>query len=293
MAADTRTISTGDGRGIRFMSSGRLDGVPVVVHHGTPGSLLPHRSWVADANTRGIHLITYDRPGYGGSGPYSGRSVSAAAEDVAAIADFLGLERLFVWGISGGGPHAIACAILLPDLVAASASIASPAPYLAKGLDWFAGMGDQNIVEFHEAIEGRAAIESFIEAQVPEMLSTTPEGLSEALQSLLSPVDAEALDREFASFLIAQMREGIQHVRSGWVDDDLAFTSPWGFELNRAGAPILIVHGEQDRFVPVSHARWLADNLEDAECWLLADEGHLSLLNNRLPEIHAWLLSQA
>jgi hypothetical protein len=49
-----------------------------------------------------------------------------------------------MWGIAGGGPHVLTCAALLPELVAAVASPASPAPCPADGLDWFAGIGQDN-----------------------------------------------------------------------------------------------------------------------------------------------------
>jgi len=103
--------------------------------------------WLEDATQHGIRLISYDRPGYGGSTPQPGRSVADCAEDVRAIAQALGLPRLGVWGLSGGGPHALACAALLPDLVAAVSVIGSIAPYGAPGLDYFAGMGTSNVDE--------------------------------------------------------------------------------------------------------------------------------------------------
>ena len=92
------------------------------------------------AERQGIRVISYDRPGYGGSTRQPGRTVADCATDVRTIADGLAIERLAVWGISGGGPHAIACAALLGDLVPAVAVLASSAPWGAEGLDYFAGM---------------------------------------------------------------------------------------------------------------------------------------------------------
>ncbi|MBI4661871.1 MAG: alpha/beta hydrolase [Verrucomicrobia bacterium] len=111
------------------------------MHRGTPQSRLLYDLWVEDAQSRGIRLIGYERPGYGGSTAHPGRTVDSAANDVAAIAKELDLNRLLVWGVSGGGPHALACAALLPGLVVAAAVLASPALYPAEGLDYFAGMG--------------------------------------------------------------------------------------------------------------------------------------------------------
>lgn len=121
MNAHNRTISTEDGRKICILEAGQPDGVPVLVHKGTPNSRLLYDPWVEDAQSRGIRLISYDRPGCGRSTAHRDRTVASAANDVAAIAKELGLNRLLVWGISGGGPHALACAALLPGLVVAAA----------------------------------------------------------------------------------------------------------------------------------------------------------------------------
>jgi pimeloyl-ACP methyl ester carboxylesterase len=292
MIANTCNISTESGREIRIIVSGQPDGVPVLVHHGTPGSILLYPPWVEDAYSRGIQLISYERPGYGGSTPHPGRSVASVAEDVAAIAKQLDLDRLSVWGASGGGPHALACAALLPDLVVAAAALASIAPYPVDGLDWFTGMGEDNIEEFNVALEGRDALERFVEAQTAGLLSADPEGLVQALRSLLSPVDAAVLTEDVASFMINMMREGIKDRRDGWIDDDIAFTTPWGFELSQIRIPVLLVHGEHDQFVPFSHGEWLASNIGNVDAWLSADDGHLTLSVLRVPEVHAWLLDK-
>ena len=238
MFKSERTISTRSGREIRIIEAGQPDGVPVLVHSGTPGSRLLYHLWVEDALSHGIRLIGYDRPGYGGSSAVPGRAVASAADDVAAIAKALGLERMAVWGWSGGGPHALACAALLPDLVVAAASLASPAPHPADGLDWFAGMGEGNVVEFSAALEGRDALEQFVEADAPGLLATDPKSLVQALRSLLSPVDVAVVTGDFAANMLNSMREGINERRDGWVDDDIAFTTPWGFELGQIRIPV-------------------------------------------------------
>ncbi|SPE50246.1 Alpha/beta hydrolase fold protein [Verrucomicrobia bacterium] len=292
MNVNNRTISTDDGRRIRISEAGQPDGVPVLVLRGTPHSRLLYDRWVEDAESRGIRLICYERPGYGGSTRQPGRTVASAANDVAAIARELGLNRLLVWGVSGGGPHVLACAALLPGLVVAAAVLASPTPYPAEGLDYFAGMGEDNVADTRAALESPEAHEKAVEASAARLLNATPETLVPALRSLLCPADAAVLTTDFADFVIRSVREGIGERRDGIIDDDIAHLTPWGFELSQIRIPVLLMHGEQDQFVPFSHAKWLADRIPKVEARLLAEDGHLTVSLRRIPEVHAWLLGK-
>jgi pimeloyl-ACP methyl ester carboxylesterase len=114
---------------------------------GTPNSRHLYRPSVADDAERGPRLISYDRPGHGGSTPQPGRNIADCADDIRAICTELGIDRRAMWGVSGGGPHVLACAALLPALVVAAAALASPAPYGAEGLDWFADIGQDKVVD--------------------------------------------------------------------------------------------------------------------------------------------------
>ncbi len=292
MDTQSHTISTEDGRSLRIIEAGLCDGTPVLVHNGTPGSRLLYQPWVNDAEVRGIRLISYDRPGYGGSTAQPGRTVSNAAADVAVIARELNLSRLSVYGYSGGGPSALACAALLPNLVVAAAALGSLAPYHANGLDWFFGMGEVNIIEFSAALKGRHALDQSVESQVPGLLSATPDHLIQAFSSLLGPVDVAAMAEGLADYMLSCFREGIQERRDGWIDDDLAVIKGWGFDLNQIQIPVMIMQGAQDKFVPFSHGKWLADNIPNVNAQFLAEDGHLSLAAHRIPETHAWLLSK-
>ena len=287
-----RDVKTNDRRTLRVHEGGDPDGAPVLVEHGTPmtGQLFgPH---VEDARRRGIRLIGYDRPGYGGSTAHEDRSVADAAADVVAIADSLGLERIAVWGISGGGPHALACAALLPERVVGVASLASVAPSDAEDLDWTAGMGEANLEEFEATRRGRAALEQYLRGEAEGLLASDADQLVEALQSLLTPVDAAALTGELAAYMADSMLNALRGSIDGWLDDDLAFVEPWGFGVEEIRVPVLLWQGRQDRFVPPAHGDWLAARIPGVDARISDEDGHLTLLARRIPEVHAWLLQQ-
>lgn len=247
----------------------------------------PH---VEDAIRRGIRLISYDRPGYGGSTPHPGRKVADAAKDVAAIADSLRVDRFAVWGISGGGPHTIACAALLPKRVVAAASLASPAPYPSEGLDWMAGQGQDNIDEFGAALAGAEELSKYLEHQRARMMEVQPGQLAQALESLLPPEDRAVLTGKFAGFLTSNMKDGLKPGYEGWKEDDLAFVADWGFRPSDVSVPLLLWQGRQDKMVPYAHGEWLSKRIGRAEARLTSEDGHLTLYQNRIPETHAWLL---
>lgn len=284
-------ITLPDGRLLRVHETGAADGVPLLVHHGTPESGLLFGPWGADATARGIRLISYDRAGYGGSTRAPGRDVAAVAADVAVALDALGVGPFLTWGTSGGGPHALACAALLPDRVRATATIAGVAPWQADGLDFLAGMGEDNLEEFGLAVAGEQQLRPWLETFRDGLVETTAQDTVEQMRTLLSPVDVAALDGEAGDYLHASMVAGLRDGIDGWLDDDLAFTRPWGFEIADVTGPVLVQQGGQDLMVPAAHGPWLAASLPDAEAWMEPDQGHLSISLD-VGRVHGWLLDR-
>ena len=285
-------IAVGDGRGLQVLERGHPDGKPVLIHNGTPNSRLMYEPDVQLAERQGIRLIGYDRPGYGGSTSQPGRTVADCAQDVRAIAAGLGIERLAIWGISGGGPHALACAALLPDLVPAVGVLASVAPWGADGLDYFAGMGELNADDVRLFFEDRAAARAKCVQDRLEFLELSAEQVQELLKTLLSPADAAVLTGELAQYLVDCIRSGLAPGAEGWWEDEVALNEPWGFELGSIRTPVLLYHGRQDRFVPFAHGEWLAGHIPSVRAELTDDDGHLTLTERHLEQIHAWLLER-
>jgi len=253
------------------------DDQPLVFHWGTPGAAVWFEPLETAAARMGLRLVMYSRPGYAGSTPRPGRSVADAADDVAAVLDALGADSFVTLGWSGGGPHALACAALLPDRCLAATSLACVAPYAAEGLDWMAGMGAENIEEFSAALEGEEALNAALERMAKDLEAVQGGDVAAALGGLVSDVDKAALTGEFADTLAEAFRRSVSSGIAGWRDDDLAFTRSWGFDLDAIRRPVAVWQGGQDRMVPFSHGQWLASHIPTARVHLSPDEGHLSL----------------
>lgn len=237
--------------------SGPPDGIPLVFHHGTPGAATPIRAIERAAIDRGLRLTTTSRPGYGGSTRQPGRSVVDVVADMSAVLDALGAKRCFVAGWSGGGPHALACAARL-EAAEAVLVIAGVAPSEGASLDWMAGMGADNVAEFGAAWQGEGTLRSFLDPVREQLKDVTVADIIASLSSVLPDVDRAALSGEFGEDMAVAFHEGLRLSIDGWLDDDLAFTKPWGFALDEIAKPVMIWQGSADLMVPFTHGQWLA-----------------------------------
>jgi pimeloyl-ACP methyl ester carboxylesterase len=271
------TLGLPDGRHLDIEISGPDDGLPLVFHHGTPGSVRRFGVVERAAHERGLRLVTFSRPGYGDSTRLPGRSVADVAVDVAAVLDHLDAPRCLVAGWSGGGPHALATAALLPDRVAGALVIAGVAPWDADGLDFLAGMGEQNIDEFGLAVRGEAAIRGSLEAEAIALRSATVADLVKGMDTLLPDVDRAVLTDEYGADLTASFAEALRVSVDGWLDDDLAFVRPWGFSPADITVPCFVWQGSEDLMVPFTHGQWLAGHIPGVTAHLETGEGHLSI----------------
>jgi pimeloyl-ACP methyl ester carboxylesterase len=199
--------------------------------------------------------------------------------DVACVLDALGAATCVTAGWSGGGPHALACAALLPDRVRAAATIAGVAPHDAEGLDWVAGMGEENIGEFGLAMQGAEPLLEFLEAEGAALRKMTGPDLAVGLGDLVDDVDRAALTGGTADGIAAQFHDGLRPGVLGWLDDDLAFVQRWGFDLGAIRVPVTIWQGSHDRMVPQPHGPWLAEHVAGATPRFDDRHGHISLLS--------------
>jgi pimeloyl-ACP methyl ester carboxylesterase len=273
--ADGRTLHVYD----RMGGAGDRVTLTVFWHHGTPNLGAPPEPLFELSDRLGVRWISYDRPGYGGSSPDPDRTVGSAATDVAAIADTLGIEKFAVMGHSGGGPHVLACAALLPGRITAVASLSAPAPvlaYRAEGLDYFAGMYAGGAAELRASAAGRA--------ELAELLA---QGIFD--REMFHEEDWAALAADWA--WMGRMAEGgMAGGPGGMIDDDLAYVRPWGFEVTDLAAPVLIVQGDADRVIPHAHGEWLARHCPGAEFWSVPGGGHITVLRRAAAALE-WLVA--
>jgi pimeloyl-ACP methyl ester carboxylesterase len=277
MVTERRLVRVADGRDIEFLTAGPEDGRPLVVHEGTPVGLVLNSRLGAAAAERGLRIVQVARPGYEQSTSQPGRRVADIASDVAAVLDDLGSDTFVSIGFSGGGPHSIACAALLPGRCLAAASVAGVGPYGVDGLDFLVGMGPENVEEFSLAIQGEEALTPFLEKDAVVLRNITGEQIVGALAGLISGADAAVLTGEFADSLAAGLRSAVSNGVAGWRDDDLAFAADWGFWPDAQAAPITIWQGDQDNMVPFAHGQWLAAHIPGARVHLEPGAGHLTM----------------
>src|ERR1039458_6032041 len=169
-----QTVQAPDGRQLEVVSSGPESGRCFFLHSGTPSAAGAYPPLVAELAKRDLRFVTFSRPGYAGSSAMAGRAVGDVATDVQAILDALKIGSFFCAGQSGGGPHALACAALLPDRVIATATLAGVAPWPADGLDWFAGMGPENLEEIGASMQGREPLEAYLDREAARLQDVQP-----------------------------------------------------------------------------------------------------------------------
>ncbi|WP_242904184.1 alpha/beta fold hydrolase [Actinomadura terrae] len=284
----TFVVPAADGRELAVEEWGEPAGHPVFLLHGTPGSRLGPIPRPMVLYQLGIRLISFDRPGYGRSDRRIGRAVGDIAADVRRIADFLELPEFGVLGRSGGGPHALACAALLPGRARRVAALVALAPAHAEGLDWFEGMAPSNTREYL-AVRRQGELVSARLRSVADRIRANPAQHVANLYAELTGSDRRVVgDGGMRRMLLETFREAFRTSADGWIDDLLAFCAPWGFELGDIVAPTMLWHGANDTFSPAGHSRWLADQIPTSTVVVQPGSAHFGAFDV-LPDMLTWL----
>jgi pimeloyl-ACP methyl ester carboxylesterase len=286
-------VRSADGlREITVAEFGDPSGYPVFLMHGTPGSRLGPVPRPFRLYELGVRLISFDRPGYGGSDRLESRRVADVVPDVEAIADKLGIDEFAVLGRSGGGPHALACAALLPPgRVTRAAALVSLAPR-TNGFDWFAGMSESNVREYTAAVTNPAELTALLVRAAAAIKADPASHVAATLSPEMPEPDRIIMrDARLRALLAENFAEALRDSAVGWIDDALAFCSPWGFDPADITVPVLIWHGQDDVFSPVSHSQWLAERIPDAILEIPPDCAHFGALEV-VPDVLSWLIKE-
>jgi pimeloyl-ACP methyl ester carboxylesterase len=272
------TIRVNDGRAVMYEEWGDPAGVAIFSLHGTPGCRLGRPPEEEKVRAEGIRLVTYDRPGYGGSERHHGRRVVDCAADVEALADALGIERFGVTGGSGGGPHALAVGARLADRVFGVQCVVGCAPFDAPEFDWFGGMDPENVKEFGWALEGEERLTTELTALNEEVRARVAVDPTKVLDGFELPDADQAVlaDPRVQKVIRESVEEECRLGVGGWVDDDLAFTAPWGFDVSELTVPVEVRYGVSDVLVPAAHGAWLADHVPNATVMRQSGNGHMT-----------------
>ena len=296
MSARVRDLLLPDGRTLQYFldddDDADADAGLLIYHHGTPAAGPLDPGLLRPARAAGLRLVELVRPGYGASTRMLGRAVADVAPLAAALADHLGHKRFVTIGWSGGGPHAIATAALLPERCAGALSLAGVGPFGEPDLDFLAGMGQDNLDEFGAAVTGPAELTAFLEQMAAGLRVVTADDIVGQLESLLPVVDQAVLTGETGEHMAEVFRWAVATGIWGWYDDDIAFIRPWGFDLASITVPVAVWQGSHDLMVPFTHGPWLAAHIPTAVPHLLDGQGHLSLIAGIEPgmrELRTWL----
>lgn len=279
---DTHVMRLRDGRDLAWVESGVADGTPVFAFHGTPGSRLQLSFDEAAPTSLGVRMVVPDRPGYGLSSFHRHRTLADWADDVAALATHLGIDRFAVIGVSGGGPHALVCGARLPERVSAVGVVSGIGSVQERGSE--AGMMAANRLFTRAA---RTASWSMI----PMLSAMTgagrrwPEQLVQRMSQGLPAPDAEVLRRpDVRAAFVEDLGHASRTTARAAAQDFALFAHDWGFRLEDITVPVHLWQGDADRNVPAAHAERQAAAIPGAVLHRCPGEGHL-LGVPRLPEI--------
>lgn len=236
-----------DGIAIEYTDQGR--GLPVVLLHGFPNGRTLWRPQL-EALAGRYRLIAPDLRGFGGSSATDGRAVSMDeyADDIAMLLDQAGIDRAVVGGISLGGYVALAFALRHPQrlraLVLANTRAGADPP------DWAAIRED--MVRTVLARGAEAVVESYGDKP---FRPGCPEEIKDEVRA--------AIRRQPTPGLVSGTRGMAQRPDR----------TP---QLGSIRVPTLVIHGTEDRYVPVAEAEVMHRAIAGSRYAGLAGAGHLS-----------------
>ena len=291
---ESKKFSARDGRTLDVLVGGdSTSDIALVCHHGTPSDSTLWVDWHQDALVNKLRLVSISRPGYAASDRKPGRSVSCVAKDVSDVLDALGIDTFLTIGWSGGGPHALACAALLPARCIAVSVLAGVGPHGEPDLDSLSDMGPENIEHKKIAIQGEEPLREWAKVNAAAWFTIADEDLAAALGGLVPEIDVYALNEQgLAKIWASSIRRCLKNGIDGYIDDSLVFCKHWGFKPADIRSRVTIWQGDLDLMVPFTHGQWLIKHIPNAKGMLEIGHGHISLIADKKQDIIDDLVAQ-
>ncbi|GMR21008.1 MAG: alpha/beta hydrolase [Gammaproteobacteria bacterium] len=270
------TFQLPDGRQLGYAQYGADNGDPFFYFHGLPGSRYESRLLEASYKALNVCLYAVDRPGYGLSGFVKNRSLAHWPNDIAMLADALGIETFGIIGISGGGPYVLACAHEIPERISSMGIVCGLGPVyesaLRREMHWVARSG------FYFARQSPASLRDLYGKPLNWLANTHPALALRLLAYFNGGADKPVLLRsDILELLSASLQESFRQGPSAAIQDVVIYQNPWGFELSNIRKHIHLWHGNADRIVPCCHSEFVHSQLPDSVLDIVPNEGHFSL----------------
>jgi pimeloyl-ACP methyl ester carboxylesterase len=266
-----------DGRELAWLEFGDPSGKPIIGFHGTPGSRLQIVIDEEPVRTAGVRLVSVDRPGYGHSTYQVGRRLVDWPDDVRQLADHVGIDRFGVIGMSGGGPHSLVCAALIPHRVAVAGVLSGVGPLTAPGAE--EGMMPTNVFITKVGRRSTKPLEAVFGAMT-RVQRRWPEQAMRMMANQLPEPDAAIVNRpEVRQIFIREARHASATSGKAAAQDFHLFTRDWGFRLEDIGIPVHLWQGDADRNVPLAHAQQMSAAIPGAVLHEVPGEGHMMSLD--------------
>ena len=276
-----------DGRKLEYFDNGVESAKAILFLHGTPGDATAWKNWLPEI--REVRAISTTRPGYGNSDREAGRTVASDLINQQQILDHFGIKSFVSIGWSGGGPHSLN--MTREPRCKAAFTLAGVGEYGREDLDFLAGMGPENHEEFGAALKGEAEIREWMRVNGPALQKVSGSDFISAMGGLLGEADKAALTQEVADASAGTFRSALAKGFDGWIDDDLAFIQPFGFELEKINKPVVLWQGNDDFMVPQAHSEWLHKHIPSSTLNFVPGHGHISLIEKYRQNIIEMALS--
>lgn len=264
-----------DGRALGYIEYGRKEGFPIFLFHGTPGSRLCFLDDDETSLAKGIRLISVDRPGYGISDSKPNRTILEWVDDVEELADYLGIAKFSVMGLSGGGAYAAACGYKIPDRLYSVGMISSVMPFHNGKPP--KSMMKENRIAFMLAKYAPWLVKMASKSQIKYM-DKHPEKFKQQMKKgnkHLSEWDRQFLQTdEQLEATIMHLREAYRNQVDEGVNEPVLLSKPWGFELRDIQAPVIIFHGKEDRMAPYDEMLKASKQIPKCRVYEIEHAGH-------------------